>query len=63
VDLYVSNKSGSNRLYRSNGDGTFTDVAPQLGVERPIESFPVWFWDVDNDGALDLYVSAYAAGM
>jgi hypothetical protein len=62
-DLYVSNRAGPNRLYRNNGDGTFTDVAPQLGVERPIESFPVWFWDVDNDGVLDLYVSAYAAGI
>ena len=58
-DLYVSNVEGENRLYHNNRDGTFTDVAPELGVTRPIHSFPVWFWDYNNDGALDLYVASY----
>tara|TARA_Y100000588_G_scaffold247366_3_gene261783 strand:+ start:1623 stop:3875 length:2253 start_codon:yes stop_codon:yes gene_type:complete len=61
LDLYVSNGDGRNRLYRNNGNGSFTNVARQRGVERPLSSFPAWFWDVDNDGVLDLYVSAYAA--
>ena len=61
-DLYVSNYGQANRLYRNNADGTFTDVAPELGVTGPEASFPAWFWDYDNDGALDLYVSAYVAG-
>ena len=58
-DLYVSNFGGPNRLYRNNGDGTFADVAPGLGLALPLRSFPAWFWDYDNDGALDLYVSGY----
>ncbi len=58
-DLFISNYRGPNRLYHNNGDGTFTDVAPRLGLEEPTESFPAWFWDYDNDGALDLFVSAY----
>lgn len=62
-DLYVSNKGGINRMYHNNQDGTFTDLAEQLGVGGPVESFPAWFWDVNNDGALDLYVSAYAAAI
>ncbi len=62
-DLYVSNMGEPNRLYRNNGDGTFTDVAPQLHVTRPQVSFPVWFWDFDNDGALDLFVSSYTGGV
>ena len=62
-DLYVSNFKGSNRLYRNNGDGTFTDVAEQLNIDLPMRSFPAWFWDFDNDGILDLYVSAYSAGI
>ncbi|MEE2887787.1 MAG: CRTAC1 family protein [Planctomycetota bacterium] len=60
MDLYISNYKGPNRLYRNNGDGTFTDVATKLGVEEPSESFPTWFWDFDNDGVLDLFVSSYA---
>ena len=59
-DLYVSNFQEPNRLYRNQGDGTFLDVAWELGVDGPYESFPVWFWDHNNDGFLDLYVSAYA---
>ena len=62
-DIYVSNLSAPNNLYRNNGDGTFTDVAFQLRVFNPIESFPCWFWDFDNDGMLDLYVSSYGAHM
>jgi hypothetical protein len=60
-DLFVSNLEQENRLYRNNGDGTFTDVAPRLGLTGPRRTFPAWFWDFDNDGKLDLYVSAYGA--
>jgi len=60
-DLYVSNAGGLNRLYRNNGDGTFSDVAQELGLTRPIASFPVWFWDANGDGVLDLFVGAYGA--
>ena len=59
-DLYLSNYAAENRLYRNNGDGTFTDVARELGVTEPDESFPTWFWDYDNDGWLDLFVAGYA---
>ena len=62
-DLYVSNSGGANRLYRNTGRGTFVDEARRLRVSQPTESFPAWFWDVDNDGVLDLYVSAYIAGI
>lgn len=58
-DLYVSNLGGNNRLYQNNGDGTFRDVAESLGVVDPHFSFPCWFWDVNNDGRLDLYVASY----
>ena len=58
-DLYVSNFGGVNRLYRNNGDSTFTDVAADANVTYPFKSFPVWFWDFNNDGSLDLFVSAY----
>ena len=58
-DLYVSNFVDDNRLYRNDADGTFTDVAPLLGVEEPYRSLATWFWDYDNDGWLDLFVAGY----
>jgi hypothetical protein len=58
-DLYVSNMFGDNVLYHNNRNGTFTNVAPALGVEKPFASFPTWFFDVDNDGWLDIFVASY----
>lgn len=57
-DLFVSNYQGVNRFYRNNRDGTFVDVAAELGVEGPDASFLSWFWDTDNDGNLDLLVNS-----
>ncbi len=62
-DLYVSNLNGENRLYHNNRDGTFSDMAPKLGVTAPSRSFPVWFWDFNNDGDLDLFVFSFDGGM
>jgi len=58
-DLYVSCFGEPNRLYQNRGDGTFVDVAEVLCVAEPIASFPAWFWDYDNDGHIDLFVSGY----
>ena len=58
-DLYVSNLGGANRLYHNEGDGRFTDVALELGVDQPLDSFACWFFDYDNDGDLDLYSTCY----
>jgi enediyne biosynthesis protein E4 len=57
-DLYVSNDNAPNRLYLNSGDGTFTDVTEKTGVGRPVTGAPTWFWDYDNDGALDLFVAS-----
>src|SRR6202041_527987 len=56
-DLYVVNDFGRKNLYRNNGDGTFTDVAPQSGVEDVGAGMSVCWFDYDNDGLEDLYVA------
>ncbi|MBZ5571934.1 MAG: FG-GAP-like repeat-containing protein, partial [Acidobacteriia bacterium] len=56
-DLYVVNDFGRKNLYRNNGDGTFTDVAPQSGVEDVGAGMSVCWLDYDNDGMEDLYVA------
>src|SRR5271165_5192646 len=55
-DLYVVNDFGRKNLYRNNGDGTFTDVAPQAGVEDVGAGMSVCWFDYDDDGAEDVYV-------
>lgn len=59
VDFYVSNYNGENFLYHNNGDRTFTEVAAQAGVQDPWSSFGAFFFDFDNDGWPDLFVTGY----
>ncbi|HET9268110.1 MAG TPA: FG-GAP-like repeat-containing protein [Vicinamibacterales bacterium] len=59
TDLYVSNFSGANHLYRNNGDRTFTDVSAAAGVRGADRGFPAWFFDYDNDGWEDLFAGSY----
>jgi hypothetical protein len=46
-----------NRLYRNNGDGTFTDVTEKAGVRGDGFGMGVAAADYDNDGWVDLYVT------
>ena len=62
-DLYVSNMADPNRFYRNNGDGTFDDVAPDLGLTGPRNSFACGWFDFDNDGRLDLFATDYSASL
>ena len=63
-DIYIANtnhppRPGHNKLYRNNGDETFTDVALQAGVQgvSSESSFGASAADFDNDGWIDIYVA------
>jgi hypothetical protein len=63
-DLYVSIFGAPNRLYLNRGGRSidtwrFEEVAAKAGVQLPYMSFPVWFWDFDNDGWEDLFLLSY----
>jgi hypothetical protein len=46
------------RLFRNNGDGTFTDVSSKAGIANPAgKGLGVVFCDVDRDGDPDVYVA------
>ncbi len=58
LDLYIANA-----LYRNNGDGTFTDVTKEAGVENTGVCLSCVWGDYDNDGDLDLYVANVGANV
>ncbi len=53
-DLFLSNGLGRSQLYRNNGDGTFTDVSKEAGIDALCFGSPAFWWDYDNDGWLDI---------
>lgn len=73
VDLFVANEIGpltlsqdeikaspaTSKLYHNNGDGTFTDVTEQAGVDLRGWAMAAAWGDYDNDGWLDLFISTY----
>lgn len=65
-DLYLSRLGEPNLLFRNegpqSGGWTFTEASRSAGVRKPLNSFPTWFWDYNNDGRLDLFVSGFGPG-
>jgi hypothetical protein len=55
--LEKTNPDYYNRLYRNNGDGTFTDVTEKAGLQGIGYSMGVAAGDYDNDGYVDMYVA------
>lgn len=47
----------TNRFFLNNGDGTFTDIAPALGVDNAWNDMGVALGDPDNDGDFDIFIT------
>ncbi|MFQ5859648.1 MAG: CRTAC1 family protein [Anaerolineae bacterium] len=65
LDLFVNNgfimdnsreREEPNALYRNDGEGSFSDVAPALGLDIRNVGRGAAFGDYDSDGDLDMYV-------
>jgi enediyne biosynthesis protein E4 len=57
MDLFVTNRKFSNRLYRNDGEFNFVDVTREMiGLDSAL-SYGANFADFDNDGFLDLFVA------
>ncbi|MFT4679418.1 MAG: hypothetical protein ACI9HG_001527, partial [Flavobacteriales bacterium] len=68
-DLYITKCRGGapegdpqrvNLLYRNDGDGTFTSVGPETGMDDGDQSWTTCFEDFDNDGDFDAFTVNHA---
>ena len=62
-DLYISCLDGESLLYHNDGRDAsgqwkFSNVTHRAGIKAS-RTFPVWFFDYDNDGWEDIFVSGY----
>jgi hypothetical protein len=63
LDMFVTNDTVPNFLFRNNGDGTFAETALLAGVSvpangRPVSAMGTDFQDYDNDGWEDIHFTA-----
>src|SRR5437773_2429673 len=56
-DLYVANDFGRSNLYRNNGDGRFSSIATEAGVEDVGAGMSACWLDFDGDGNQDIYAA------
>ena len=72
MDLYVvqsgpfppdGSPRAQDRLYRNNGDGTFTDVTVKAKLVHGAYGMGVVAADYDNDGYTDLYVTGFGGNI
>ncbi len=59
LDVFVGRELGASSLFRSRGDGTFVDVARDVGLAQPGWVKGAAWLDVELDGDLDLMVSVF----
>ncbi|SVA40401.1 uncharacterized protein METZ01_LOCUS93255, partial [marine metagenome] len=60
LDLYVGLLYEPNKLFKNNGDGTFVDVAQNIGAAGPLAAgiiMGLGFIDYDRDGDQDLFIT------
>ena len=57
LDIVITAAHAGCNLYRNNGDGTFTDVSIDSGLDKCVNGFVVAAGDYDNDGFVDLFVT------
>jgi hypothetical protein len=64
LDVFIANQEADKDAFYRNDGGTFTDVAPGLGMHQPERTLAeggvgCTVGDYDNDGHLDLFVATY----
>ena len=59
LDIYMTSlRKGASRLFKRNGDGTFTDVSDKAGVLLKTPARSCAWCDIDGDGWVDLFITS-----
>ncbi len=59
-DIVITYVDDAHRVYRNNGDRTFTDVTDKAGLGgKGLVGGPATVFDFDNDGLLDVYITYF----
>jgi hypothetical protein len=58
-DVYIGSKNEPNKMFRNSGDGSFTDIANELGLDCIGNTTTSLWADFDNDGDPDGFVANY----
>lgn len=61
-DLLATSFDKGPFLFRNLGQGLFEDVSLQAGIRTQCHAYTCEFFDYDNDGRLDIFVSTYPDG-
>lgn len=57
LDLVMTQWGGAGKLYMNNGNGTFTDITKESGLEKSARYWQPLVFDLDQDGLLDVYLT------
>src|SRR5262249_31014382 len=57
LDVVIACAHGGCNLYRNNGDGSFTDVFIESGLDTAINAFIITIGDYNNDGYDELFIT------
>ena len=63
MDMFMAKCGGgpersANEMHQNNGDGTFTEIGPALGLEDSVQTWSSAWGDFDNDGDMDAWIGA-----
>jgi hypothetical protein len=60
IDIIIPTRDDRDLYFRNNGNGTFTEMGEQVGFTTITDGRSAAAGDIDNDGDLDVYITAHA---